>query len=134
MAKKWQLLIGGLAIAAALGYLFYSSFRGAVVYYYLVDELAAAKIGPEQQDRVSCELDKDSVVYDPTKPVPSFRLRRADGAETLAVTYRDVMPDNFLQGKEAAVTGYLRGDEFQAESMLLKCPSKYESETDTGSA
>lgn len=132
MAKKYQLLIGGLVIAAALGYLFFSSFSSAVVYYYRLDELAAAKLGPEQLVRVSGELDKESVVYDPTRPILTFRLRSPDGADTLAVTYRDVMPDNFLQGKEAVVTGYLRGDEFQAESMLLKCPSKYESQAAAG--
>lgn len=133
MAKKYQLLLGGLAIAAALGYLFFSSFNSAVVYYYRVDELAAARIDPAKLVRVSGHLEKESVVYDPARPLLSFRLRSQDGAQSLTVTYRDVMPDNFLQGKEAVVTGYLRGTEFQAESILLKCPSKYEAQADTGS-
>lgn len=132
MAKKYQILLGGLAIAAALGYLFFSSFSDAVVYYYRLDELAAAQINPEKLVRVSGELDETSVVYDPTKPVLTFRLRNADGSRSLPVTYHNVMPDNFLAGKEAVVTGYLRGGEFQAESILLKCPSKYEAQAAAG--
>jgi cytochrome c-type biogenesis protein CcmE len=38
------------------------------------------------------------------------------------------MPDNFLRSEEVVVTGYLQGDRFTAESMLVKCPSRYEAE------
>lgn len=128
MKKKYQVLLGVGAIGGALIYLFLASLSGTTVYYYTLEELAGLEIDPAQRIRISGELVEDSVQYDPAGPLLQFDLQSEDGTVQVSVSYGDVMPDNFMRSEEVVVTGYLQGDQFQAESMLVKCPSRYEAE------
>ncbi|MFQ6033503.1 MAG: cytochrome c maturation protein CcmE [Candidatus Bipolaricaulia bacterium] len=128
MRKKYQVFLGIGAIGGVLIYLFLSSFSGTTVYYYTLDELKDKQIDPAERIRISGELVKDSVRYDSAKPLLEFVLQSKDGTTRVSVSYQDVMPDNFMKSEEVVVTGYLEGDRFTAESMLVKCPSKYEAE------
>jgi cytochrome c-type biogenesis protein CcmE len=86
------------------------------------------EIDPGQRIKISGELVEDSVQYDPAKPLLEFALQSQDGRVQISVSYEDVMPDNLMRSEEIVVTGYLEGDRFTAESMLVKCPSRYEAE------
>ena len=128
MRKKYQVFLGVGVIGGVLIYLFLSSLSGTTVYYYTLDELKDKEIDSAQRIRISGELVEDSVRYDPAKPLLEFVLQSKDGGVRISVSYEDVMPDNFLRSEEVVVTGYLKGERFVAESMLVKCPSRYEAE------
>lgn len=74
------------------------------------------------------QLDKESVDYNPAGPVLKFRLQNEDGSLKLPVVFNDIMPDNLMKSTEIVVTGVLKEGTFYAESMLVKCPSRYEAE------
>ena len=128
MKKKTQIWVGALVIVAALLFLMVTSFTQSSVYYYTLDELATLDISPQQRIRVSGQLVKESVKYDPTKPLLEFTIQNSDSTYRLNVIYHDVMPDNFLKSEEVVATGYLQGTRFEADQLLIKCPSKYEPE------
>lgn len=130
LRKKHQIALGSGVLVAAIGYLFLSSLFGATVYYYTLDELQSKKeiIETQKKIRVGGQLDKESVVYDPAGPVLKFRLQNEDGSIKLPVVFNDIMPDNFMKSTEIVVTGVLKDGTFYAESMLVKCPSRYEAE------
>ena len=48
------------------------------------------------------------------------------------MTYRGVIPGNFDQAKMVVAIGRYRGDHFEAEQLLIKCPSKYQAEAEQG--
>jgi len=136
MKKKTQIWIGAGIIAAALLFLMVSSFTQSSVYYYTLDELAGLQVSPQQRIRVSGQLVKESIQYDPTQPLLRFTIQNSDSTYRLNVVYHDVMPDNFLRSEEVVATGYLKGTTFEADQLLIKCPSKYvpeEQETAGGS-
>ncbi len=136
MKKKTQIWIGAGIVAAALLFLMVSSFTQSSVYYYTLDELAGLQISPQQRIRVSGQLVKGSVQYDPAQPLLKFTIQNSDSTYQLEVVYHDVMPDNFLKSEEVVATGYLKGTTFEADQLLIKCPSKYvpeETETSGGS-
>ncbi len=128
--KKHQIAMGSGVLVVAIGYLLISSLFGTTVYYYTLDELESKKevIATQEKIRVGGQLDKESVEYDPAGPVLKFRLQNEDGSIKLPVVFNDIMPDNLMKSTEIVVTGVLKEDTFYAESMLVKCPSRYESE------
>jgi cytochrome c-type biogenesis protein CcmE len=124
--KRYQVGIGIAILVGAIAYLVIVSLSGTGVYYYTLDELKDVTIDPAKRIRVSGALDKESVEYDPSGPVLRFRLQTEDGREKLPVVFHDVMPDNLMESTEIVVTGLLQDGTFYAESMLVKCPSRYE--------
>jgi cytochrome c-type biogenesis protein CcmE len=54
-----------------------------------------------------------------------FRLKDAQN-EILSVRYRGVIPGNFDQAVSVVAIGKYTGDHFEAEQLLVKCPSKYQ--------
>lgn len=128
MKKKYRVIIGIAIIVGVLSYLILSSFSSTKVYYYTLDEFEGLQLDPEQRVRISGKLVRESVDYDPGGPLLRFVLRGRDSTFEVAISYEDAMPDNFMRSEEVVVTGYLAGEKFMAESMLIKCPSKYEAQ------
>ena len=62
-----------------------------------------------------------------------FVLRDVNGTARVRVVYHGTVPDQFKQGRELLVRGALRNGVFVAErdSMVTKCPSKYEAKKST---
>lgn len=58
-----------------------------------------------------------------------FKLRDSKD-EILPVVYRGVIPGNFDQAVSIVAIGRYSGDHFEAENLLVKCPSKYQAEAD----
>jgi len=58
-----------------------------------------------------------------------FKLRDAKD-EILPVVYRGVIPGNFDQAISIVAIGRYSGDHFEAENLLVKCPSKYQAEAE----
>jgi cytochrome c-type biogenesis protein CcmE len=50
-----------------------------------------------------------------------------EGGREMKVVYRGVKPGNFDQADKVVAIGQYRDGAFQAEQLLVKCPSKYKS-------
>jgi len=61
----------------------------------------------------------------------SFRLRD-DKGEVMPVEYKGVIPGNFDQATSIVAIGHYTDGKFQAEQLLVKCPSKYQAEAEKG--
>jgi len=57
-----------------------------------------------------------------------FSISDEETGETMLVRYKGVKPDNFDEAYHVVAIGKYTGDAFAADKLLIKCPSKYESE------
>jgi cytochrome c-type biogenesis protein CcmE len=130
---KIKFVIGGLLIVAAIAYVTVSSFQSNAIYYLTLKELAAQRSTVVNQPvRVNAPLDKSTIQFDDKTLTLKFNLKEDN--LVLPVVYKGVKPDTFEQGESVVAEGRLGADgTFQASQILVKCPSKYESEpTQTG--
>lgn len=84
----------------------------------------------EQTVRVAGELVKDRPIeFDPLVNANffSFYVRDAEGTES-KVTLTAAKPQDFELSEQIVLTGAMRGGQFVASDMLMKCPSKYKDE------
>ncbi|MBI2872388.1 MAG: cytochrome c maturation protein CcmE [Chloroflexi bacterium] len=124
-----KLLIGGVVVAIALGFLAFNAFQGAAVYYLTVGELL---------DRDSAGLPKSVRVSGALVPgtfqqeagTATVRFRITDGTSELPAVYTGVVPDLFFNEQSQVVLegNFASGGVFQAQQVLVKCPSKYEAQ------
>ncbi len=122
---------GGLAILAVIGYVLFTSFQSNAVYYYTLPEFKAQQSKLAGQTlRINAPLDKNSIQLDQKAVVLRFNLK--DGDVVQPVVYHGVAPDTFTTGETIVAEGHLGTDGvFQADNLLVKCPSKYESQKTT---
>jgi cytochrome c-type biogenesis protein CcmE len=129
LSKAIKIIAIVLVVGGAVIYLLVSSFRGdSMVYYKTVDELLADRARLESRPiRINGMLLDGSIARRPGTDEYRFTLTK-NGAR-LAVTYRGILPETMLPGRELVVEGALKpgGSEFAATEILTKCPSKYES-------
>ena len=71
----------------------------------------------------------ETAYYDPEANLFTFHMQDDEGT-VRKVHYRDTKPASFENAEKLVVEGRLNGDIFEAEHILMKCPSKY-SETNT---
>jgi len=123
-------ILGGLAILAAVIYLVYANTQANAVYYMTVNELKNCTTCTTQSVRVAGVVQSGSIVRDDQKQL--IRLGIAAGGQSLAVVYSGVVPDIFSPGIQVVVEGHYTGkDPFQAQTLLAKCPSKFQAATPT---
>ena len=127
--NKWlQLAVVALVILGAVGYLVYSGLS-TTVYYQTVSELRAAATNGAggQQVRVAGTVADNSVVREEAGSVVRFVM--ADAGGTVPVVYKGAVPDIFGPGIEVVVEGKYVDGAFTADTLLAKCPSKFETAT-----
>ena len=119
-------LVVAISIAAILSvFLLYTSIAGGGTPAVEPSELAAVAgtvnlagkvVGPVSGDARGAGL--------------AFRVSDIDGGSSVAVRYVGAVPDLFKPGRHVFVRGQLQGKTFVAEpdSLMTKCPSKYEKE------
>ena len=123
---KLKFIIAIAIIALAVGYLVYGGVKDTMVYYLTVQELRAqVPTVYDSRVRVSGTVVPGTIVKD-NKGSLEFQI--TDGAETIDVQYAGIIPDIFADDVEAVVEGvYAKNDVFEADTLLAKCPTKYES-------
>jgi cytochrome c-type biogenesis protein CcmE len=125
--RQAKILVAVGVVVAAVAFLLITAFQTNAVYYLTVSELQAA--GPTlygQSVRVAGNVVPGSIQRDPTSPVVRFEAQ--DGSGRMPVLYRGVLPDIFGDGIEVVVEGkYAENGSFTAQTLLAKCPSKFES-------
>ncbi len=131
---KLKFVIGGLLILGAIAYVTLTSFQSNSIYYLTLNELntqRATVIG--QPVRVNAPLDKSSIQFDNSTLTLKFNLK--DSGLVLPVVYKGVVPDTLTEGESVVVEGHLGADGvFQASTILVKCPSKYETQPTAAAA
>ncbi|MDX1667642.1 MAG: cytochrome c maturation protein CcmE [Saprospiraceae bacterium] len=88
----------------------------------------AVKTG--QRVKVAGQLSKDKeMYYDPAEDPNyfTFYIRDTKGVEKKVVLLAE-KPQDFELSEQIVLTGSMKGDEFVATHMLMKCPSKYKDE------
>jgi cytochrome c-type biogenesis protein CcmE len=113
-----------LIAATAIGV---SSFKKSVTPYISFDE-ARRSSGLVQVNGI---LADKQYVLKKDEQYLSFRLKDSKG-QVLPVEYRGVVPGNFDQATSIVAIGRYQHDQFVAEQLLVKCPSKYQAEAERG--
>ena len=122
MNFKIILAVALLAVAATVGV---SSFKRTMTPYIGFREARTASGLVQVNGKLA---DKDYVLK-PEEQFLRFKLRDEHG-EVMPVEYRGVIPGNFDQAVSVVAIGRYQGDHFEAQQLLVKCPSKYQAEAE----
>lgn len=80
--------------------------------------------------KIAGQLSKDKeMLYNPEEDPNYFSFYIKDGAEEeRKVVLLAAKPQDFELSEQIVLTGKMKGEEFVATEMLMKCPSKYKDE------
>lgn len=124
---KLKFIVAIAIIVSALSYLVFAGVKDTMVYYLTVSELEA-KVPTIYGTRVRVS----GVVVPGTiqkNADGELRFQITDEHTAINVVYSGIIPDIFTDNVEAVVEGkYFSGNQFQADVLLAKCPTKYESD------
>ena len=132
-SNRTRLVILLLVVGLALGYMVYAAFPGNALYFMSVNEFMEKE---EAQDgrivRVSGKLVDGSFQREGNSTIAHFQLVDKDTelpSANLQASYDGVVPDLFFNPhSEIILQGSLgSNNEFYAETILVKCPSKFRS-------
>lgn len=126
MSSTVKFLLGGVVVVVVIGALIATSFSGASSDYLTVAEVRG--LGPDQtrDSRVAGVLVPDSVVWSTQDLHLTFQIQ--DDTGILDVSYYGPQPDMLVDAVEAVAIGKYdpASQVFNADELLMKCPSKYE--------
>ncbi|MEM7787968.1 MAG: cytochrome c maturation protein CcmE [Bacteroidota bacterium] len=111
----------GLAFVGVFGFFVLTSFGEQVGGYETFTE--AAQNG-RNAHVVGTWVETAPATYDPERNLFTFTMADEDGT-VRQVVYADPKPASFEDAEQVVVEGRMDGDVFQAEHILVKCPSKY---------
>ncbi len=127
---KWRrrlpYIAGGAVIIIVVGWLLYTSIESATAPYLTVTELLAEG-SSDRIVRATGTVVGETIDWDVAELLLRFDLTYEGGS--ISVNYHGARPDLLEDGIEAVVEGRYQGESrFEADAILLKCPSKYEEE------
>jgi cytochrome c-type biogenesis protein CcmE len=115
-------IIGILVIAVAIGVIFVS-LKNTSTYA----DFAEAMAHPGTEYHVVGKLEKSlPQIYDPQVNTDEFIFTLTDnnGMSKRVVLHKS-KPQDFEKSEQIVLIGKVAGDEFHANDILMKCPSKY---------
>ncbi|MDR0339300.1 MAG: cytochrome c maturation protein CcmE [Desulfovibrio sp.] len=120
---------------AGVGYLMVTGISDNSVYFLNVSEALAMPADKLRSARLFGTVRGDGISKLNDKPGVRFQLEDKDNSsETLWVVFEGAVPDTFKAGAEVIVEGGIEqnsGQTFKAETLMTKCPSKYQKENRT---
>lgn len=125
-------LLAGIAILGSVLYLVYINTQANAVYYMTVPELKHCTTCATQSVRVAGYVQAGSIKPQDNR-TQSISFVIEDSQQTLPVVYSGVVPDIFRAGVQVVVEGHYNYEAnagtqpFQAQTLLAKCPSKFQS-------
>jgi len=134
-AKKIKFIAGFAVIIVSLVILVISSSKQLSMYYFTVTELEAREIEfvdkqiklagivvPGSIKQIDGNRTVEFLIWEP--------LEKGTFSEKRAVRYSGIIPDTFRDESNVVLEGKTHADGiFVAETLLAKCPSKYESKS-----
>jgi len=126
MSSTAKFLIGGVIVAVVIGALIAVSFSGSTSDYVTIAQARAQGMDQNRNIRVAGAIVPDSVEWSTRDLHLTFQIEDETG--TLTISYHGPQPDMLVDAVEAVVIGKYdpQQDVFEAEELLMKCPSKYE--------
>ena len=129
-AINWRFVAGGLLLlgfVAFLGFQMVEATTSTGAYYMTVGELMGET--PDiygERVRVNGNVVEGTEDWNPKELTLKFSIVD-DNGDQLPIVFFGPRPDNFQRAASAIVEGeLLENGSFQAETLLLKCPSRYE--------
>lgn len=119
---KYKYIVGVIVIIAFIVFAAINLSKSLTPYVSFDDAKKSAKVVQVKGQRVT-----GSEHYDLDSKIFKFRMTD-DKGEEFEVIYHGIKPANLEQAEEIVVIGrYTRG-RFEAEQLLVKCPSKYQAQ------
>lgn len=126
--NRLKFLLGGGVIALAVIYLIFTATQSTAAYFFTISELyARGEVAYDRYVRVSGKVTHAAIHFDPRALMLRFQIADASG-QTLPVVFHGPKPDQLRPDAETILEGKFNGKVFTAQTILLKCPSKYEEE------
>ena len=138
-AKKAKFVAGFAVIVVCLFYLVISSSQKMSMYYFTVSELEAREtefVG--QRIKLAGKVVPGSIQNHEGNRLVEFQIwepmeEGEISSKRRTVVYRGVVPDTFKDESDVVLEGITGSDgTFKAETLLAKCPSKYEGQSFDG--
>jgi cytochrome c-type biogenesis protein CcmE len=126
MSSTAKFLVGGAVVALVIGLLIATSFSGSTSDYLTIAQVKALGAEQVRDSRVAGAIVPDSVEWNTRDLHLTFTIEDETG--TLPISYNGPQPDMLVDAVEAVAIGKYDhdGQVFEAEELLMKCPSKYE--------
>ncbi len=115
-------IVGIIVIAIAIGVIFVS-LKNTSTYADFTEAIS----NPEKEYHVVGKLDKNQPqIYDPKINADQFMFTLIDnkGISKQVVLHKS-KPQDFEKSEQIVLIGKMDGNEFHANDILMKCPSKY---------
>lgn len=127
-------IFGLIVIAMAIG-IIVSTYGNASTYSNFTEAEELAKEGETTDVHVVGKLKKDAtgqivgMKYDPVMDANHFEFMLVDTNKVeKRVVYQSPKPQDFDKSEQVVVIGKMKGDYFECNKILMKCPSKYTNE------
>jgi len=123
MKKNRWYLLGGLLLAVFAGFSF-TAFKSSMTPYVSFERAREA----DRVVQVAGALEKGSSSYVDTRESLFFTLKDPKDSSTLRVRFKGLKPANFEDAVSIVAIGRYddKAKEFEADKLLVKCPSKYQ--------
>ncbi|HEB12847.1 hypothetical protein LCGC14_3031440 [marine sediment metagenome] len=143
--KKVKLVIAVMVVVGGIGALVYSSMGSTVTYYMKPSEILE-KVASDGDSVYGERVRVGGIIVDTTvkgsaatrkwkfmitdgdeDKIEPVALKKTDDTNRIMVEYKGIIPDTFREGVIAIADGTLgKNGVFTADTVLAKCPSKYE--------
>jgi len=134
LAHRGKLFVAISVFVLSVGYLGFTAFQDASAYYLTVDELLAkGDSAYDKNVRVNGKLVSTSFQREPDGTIVWFSIEDTYGSGEINAVHNGLVPDLFFnEHSEIMLEGtYGRNGLFDAQAVIVKCPSKYESADET---
>ena len=118
-------ILGIIIIALAIGAIM-STVADSSTYV----SFSKAEARPDKEFHVVGKLDPtEEIRYDPEQDANRFVFHMIDNEnQSREVVFRGSKPQDFERSEQIVITGKMEGKTFEASKILMKCPSKYNSD------
>ena len=123
--RMWIVLLCGLGLGTAAA-LTLTAFEDSLVFFHSPSDLAVKQIPPGRNIRIGGLVEAGSVTRSTEGGQMQLGFRVTDGAASLRVTYRGILPDLFREGQGVVAEGALTPDgSFRASTVLARHDETY---------
>jgi cytochrome c-type biogenesis protein CcmE len=131
--RRLKFLVLGIGIVAVMAFLLVVGITssGGFVYYLTVSEYLQEGARDGANFRINGKVQPGSI----ERLAGGSRVRfvMVEGSASLPVDYEGIIPDTFVDDADVVVHGAMKVDgTFHADTLLAKCPSKYEAAAESG--
>jgi cytochrome c-type biogenesis protein CcmE len=119
--QRLALLGLGVLVLGAAAALVLTAFEDNLVFFHTPTELATKEVKPSQRLRIGGLVAENSVV----KNGSDVRFVITDGAHSINVAYRGILPDLFREGQGIVAEGTFEDGIFTAREVLAKHDENY---------